>query len=1210
MAVNRQNSSARPRSPGVSARALTVAIATVLTIGLATFTAGETALPAAAAGTAPVNTDPPVVSGSAAVGSALSVSNGTWTGTAPITYTYAWQRCGAGYRSSVLGDGPQSYWRLDETSGTSAANETGGAAGTYENGAVLARPGALSGDPSTSVGLDGANDDVAFANPSLTGPFTIELWAYLAGSGSTGATGYATVVGYDYTHRILWDTGGNGGKLLTQFDGNFFSSGNVSKNAWHQIVYSFDGTSERFYVDGAAAGSHATTLPTWQNAFLAGAYDDRTNYMFNGRLDELALYTKALTAAQIGQHYSAATAGGCTTINGATNQTYSPTAADIGATLTAKVTATNSAGNATATSAPTAAVTNPPAAPTNTALPTISGTTRVGQTLTADPGTWTGTAPITYAYQWRRCNPGCTDIATATNQTYTLTNTDLSTTLTVKVTATNTAGNQTATSNQTTTILAASTTPTNTTPPTVSGGTTTGQTLTTTQGSWSGTGPTTYAYQWRRCGTPYPTVTNGDGPQSYWRLGESSGTTAASANGTGAGTYIGGPALGQPGALPGDQDTAVGLDGVNDAVSMPNPNLTGPFTIELWAYLSGTGTTGAQGYSTLAGYDYSHRILLQIAGSSGRLLTQFDGNFFSTLTVSLKAWHHITYTFDGSAEHFYIDGAPAGSHPTTLPNWRSAYFFGAYDQANYMFNGKIDEAAVYAKALSSGQVVRHYEAGLAAGCRDIVGATTATHLLVPADAGATLQAVVTATNSSGSTSATSAASATVVAAAKPANAVTAENALPGTTAWESPSVDGPTIEGYTSQVSAAPGEQVNFHVSTAPVANYRVEIYRLGWYDGSGARLMGCLPSCSTDETGVARSMPAPNPTTGIVDAGWPVTDSVTVPSSWVSGYYMARLMLTTGAQKGSANSVYFTVRAAAGRNAAILVEAPVNTSEAYNSWGGKSLYANGSTNNQPAVKVSFNRPGAGQSPMLWEFPAIQFFEREGYDVSYTTNYDLDANPADLLTHKLIVSLGHDEYWTKGMRDALTAARDAGVNLAFLGGNDMYWQARYEDGGRTLVEYRNAAADPNPDPTIKTVRWRDLATPNPECQVVGVQDVGGIRAPTDPPRDYSLVAGSLGDTWMANTEFAAGATLTDLVGYEWDGIQPGCSTPPLTSFFHYGGQPGNGDMTRYTASSGARVFAGGSVQLAWGLDGYDGHDTPPDPRLQQLIRNAFASMTQ
>ncbi len=114
-----------------------------------------------------------------------------------------------------------------------------------------------------------------------------------------------------------------------------------------------------------------------------------------------------------------------------------------------------------------------------------------------------------------------------------------------------------------------------------------------------------------------------------------------------------------------------------------------------------------------------------------------------------------------------------------------------------------------------------------------------------------MQATVTATNAAGSNGASSAFTSSVTAQPLPSNPVTAENALPGSTAWESPDATGSAIEGYTSQISSAPGDTVSFHVSTSPAANYRVEIYRLGWYGGDGARLITCLPSCTTDEAGV-----------------------------------------------------------------------------------------------------------------------------------------------------------------------------------------------------------------------------------------------------------------------------------------------------------------------------------------------------------------------
>lgn len=446
----------------------------------------------------------------------------------------------------------------------------------------------------------------------------------------------------------------------------------------------------------------------------------------------------------------------------------------------------------------------------------------------------------------------------------------------------------------------------------------------------------------------------------------------------------------------------------------------------------------------------------------------------------------------------------------------------------------------------------------------------------------------------------------------------AENALVGSATWGSVR---PTaaIEGYAGATSVSPGDTLDLHVAAAGPVRYRVEVYRLGWYRGLGGRRIACLPSCDGDKAAArAPARPIPDPATGLARAGWPVTDSFTVLPLWVSGYYEARLVLTSGGDPGGSYPIYFIVRESLLRASAIVVQVPVNTWQAYNSWGGKSLYGFSSDGGVAANRVSFDRPyatdrpGNQASPLEWELQTVRFLEREGYDVSYQTDADTDRDPGSLLRHRLAITVGHGEYWTKGERDAFDAARDQGTNLAFMGANTAYWQVRYEDGGRTLVGYKSAA-DPIADPALKTMLFRALSPPRYDCALLGVQHIGGHGQ-----TDYTVTAAGAADPWLQGTGLAAGATLSNLVGREVDRV-PGpyvpqeCMIPGLTVLFHHEGPSAQADAVRYTAPSGARVFAGGSLQLGWGLDDSglgDHYPAHADPRVQQFMRNALDDLTR
>jgi hypothetical protein len=449
--------------------------------------------------------------------------------------------------------------------------------------------------------------------------------------------------------------------------------------------------------------------------------------------------------------------------------------------------------------------------------------------------------------------------------------------------------------------------------------------------------------------------------------------------------------------------------------------------------------------------------------------------------------------------------------------------------------------------------------------------------------------------------------------AQAANPVQAENAQPGTTAWQQQL--GGDIEIYGTQIGVAPGGEVDFHVSTA--YRYRIVVYRLGWYAGTGGRQVACLPGCTVDEQGQIQPQSGPPS-----QAGWPVTDVLQTDGTWTSGYYLVEAALTSGPWVGRVATTYVIVsEGSASPGSRILVQVPVNTWEAYNTWGGTSLY---DFLGPRSTYASFERPFAGfaQSPLWWEIQLVRFLEREGYDVSYQTDVDTDRDPGSLLRHRLVMVAGHDEYWTGTMRDAFDGALAAGTNLAFMGANEGYWHVRYLDGGQTIFSYKSIY-DPNPVLAEKTAMFREIG--RPECMIEGDQFQSLARIPG--LLSYTVTAAGAVDPWLASTGFQPGDTVFGAVSREHDKVNPypeSCFHPGLTSLFHYDGQgvDQDGDAVRFTAPSGARVFAAGSLQFSWTLDEWRSSGSlaptpgpnlpwqgvPADPRMQQFMRNALRDL--
>jgi hypothetical protein len=477
-----------------------------------------------------------------------------------------------------------------------------------------------------------------------------------------------------------------------------------------------------------------------------------------------------------------------------------------------------------------------------------------------------------------------------------------------------------------------------------------------------------------------------------------------------------------------------------------------------------------------------------------------------------------------------------------------------------------------------------------------------------------------------------------------ATSIAVENSRPGTADWEitSPALH-QEIEGYASRTSVNTGDPIDLLVSTR-AARYSIDVFRMGWYAGAGARrLAGPIV-----RNGFVQSVPSPDPQTGIVDCDWrdPYRlDTRDETGTWQSGIYLARLTTMTGTGKERADAaaglqsfIVFVVRDDE-RPSALLFQSSVTTFAAYNNWGGKSLYGFNS-GSAPARKVSFNRPyaanpygvrldGAGDFLRRWEYNAVRFLEREGYDVTYDTDVDTHVRPladtASPLHHRVFLSVGHDEYWSTPMRRHVEQARDRGVHLAFLGADVCYWQVRFEPDARgkpdrTLVSYKEAAGNLDPlalDGTpqnnrLITGRWRDRPISRPEERLVGVMYAAD-------PVDADIIV-DRPDHWaFAGSGLRKGDALRGLLGYEVDamsGIGPPAIERLAHSPFTNQGAPGTvryADMTMYTAESGALVFAAGSMQWNWGLDDYNAptwHSPRASEAARRITRNILDRMLQ
>jgi hypothetical protein len=433
-----------------------------------------------------------------------------------------------------------------------------------------------------------------------------------------------------------------------------------------------------------------------------------------------------------------------------------------------------------------------------------------------------------------------------------------------------------------------------------------------------------------------------------------------------------------------------------------------------------------------------------------------------------------------------------------------------------------------------------------------------------------------------------------------------ENAKPGTADWnlDNPGLLSHAIEGYASLTSVNRGDQIQLFVNTA-APSFSIDIFRMGYYGGLGGRRM--MPTITSPGT---QQPDCPMDSFGTAECNWINPYVLNIPSTpdptdWMSGIYLAKLTASTGPQQ----YIIFAVRDD-GRFTDLIMAQTVNTYAAYNPWGGKSLYgtiARLSDEDHEAMKVSFNRPYWGDSNgtgnfFYWEFGMIQQLEAEGYEISYATNVDVDANPNLLMSHKGFLAVGHDEYWSWKMRDNVEAARDAGISLGFFSGNNSYWQVRYEASPisgapqRTLVGYKNFwYRDPITPSYFKTNEFRYGPCNRSEDRMAGAMYVTQAR-PAFCVEDAShwVFTG----TRLQNGDCLTNPDGSSFLGYEVDSmIGPG--SPANTQRMAHSPVDPKGtnysDMTMYRAASGATVFATGSI--AW---------SQTVPQIKQITRNVLA----
>jgi hypothetical protein len=442
--------------------------------------------------------------------------------------------------------------------------------------------------------------------------------------------------------------------------------------------------------------------------------------------------------------------------------------------------------------------------------------------------------------------------------------------------------------------------------------------------------------------------------------------------------------------------------------------------------------------------------------------------------------------------------------------------------------------------------------------------------------------------------------------------VPTENQLPGDRRWSDPGqADAATLALWASPYVASAGDALDLFVHAA-AATVSLQVYRLGWYGGAGGRLVhaekaiagGLQPACSTAAS-------------GLVACPWRRSTRLLLPRDWTGGVYLLKVRDV----EGRTWSYPFVLRSRHPHR----VTAVINqfTWQAYNKWGESSFYSTDAATGYTYPRISFDRPylghagmsaagGAGEAGGSNDLPAVRWLEAQGYDLGYLSDADLADSGTDLASLHTVVFVGHDEYWTWTEFDRVQALRDAGTHLAFLSGNNAYWNIRLGSGtvtGRraeTLTSYKYQPDPSPPTPEQTTTKFRNPPLLRPESRLIGPLYQSLLPGGASPPMVVApdSLLGAETRAFLAAAGLASGDTIEIGSGTEGDEYFPSLGPPGLQLLLEAtypipGGNPRHYHSTFYLAPSGAAVWASGTNRWAAYLDG---ERAPADPKVGRLTR--------